>query len=195
MTLIYPRIDMVSVFHGRGLGLRLGFELYECPLVTNGLVTVHCNGGNQYYYYYYYYYLCSLFITLKQQNSTRTKGRTYNTLKKKAIHRNKTIKSIKHLHIIAAEMFPKIFLDQIFRCMKESREKYRLIDYMPPVYHNHTNVCVFSFSSSLFIFMYFSQAVYCQSCWMVQNVGQSSKWIALDALDQRCLWRLIGIKW
>jgi len=39
--------------------------------------------------------------------------------KKKAIHRNKTIKSIKHLHIIAAKMFPNIFFDQIFRCRNE----------------------------------------------------------------------------
>ena len=41
--------------------------------------------------------------------------------KKKAIHRNKTIKSIKHLHIIAAKikMFPKIFFDQIFRRRNE----------------------------------------------------------------------------
>jgi len=40
--------------------------------------------------------------------------------KEKAINRNKTIKSIKHLHIIiAAKMFPKIFFDQIFRRRNE----------------------------------------------------------------------------
>ena len=38
-----------------------------------------------------------------------------NTLKRKQYTEIKTIKSIKHLHIIAAKMFPKIFFDQIFR--------------------------------------------------------------------------------
>jgi len=40
--------------------------------------------------------------------------------KKKSIHRNKTIKSIKHLHITAAaKTIPKIFFDQIFRRRNE----------------------------------------------------------------------------
>jgi len=44
----------------------------------------------------------------KQQNSTTIKRHTYNTLKKQYTE-IKTIKSIKHVHIIAAKMFPKIF--------------------------------------------------------------------------------------
>jgi len=49
----------------------------------------------------------------------RNKKANIQYTKKKAIHRNKTIKSIKHLHTIAAKMFSKIYFDQIFRRRNE----------------------------------------------------------------------------
>jgi len=52
--------------------------------------------------------------------NTRTKRHKAHTKKQYTIHKcNKTIKSIKHVHIIAAKTFPKIFVDQIFRRRNE----------------------------------------------------------------------------
>jgi len=55
---------------------------------------IHCIYMRHQQRYYYYYYLFIYYA--KAAKSTRTKRHTYNTLKKKAIHRNKTIKSVKH---------------------------------------------------------------------------------------------------
>jgi len=45
-----------------------------------------------------------------KQHQSKTGDIQYTKERKKAIHRNKTIKSVKHLHIIAAKMFPKYSL-------------------------------------------------------------------------------------
>jgi len=54
----------------------------------------------------------TIIYLLRRSSKTAQKHKrhTYNTLKKKAIYRNKTIKSIKHLHIIAAKCFQKYSL-------------------------------------------------------------------------------------
>jgi len=54
-----------------------------------------------------------------KQHQSKKGDIQYTKERKKAIHRNKTIKSVKHLHIIAAKMFTKILIDQIFRRRNE----------------------------------------------------------------------------